>query len=385
MTENIVEEIIIQDLPLWDRMKENKRLLSVSLEVTARCNNNCRHCYINLPAKDREAKSQELTIEEISRIADEAIELGAVWILITGGEPLLREDFSDIYIVLKRKGLLVTVFTNATLIKEKHVDLFKKYPPRNIEVSVYGASRETYEKVTRISGSFSTFSRGLSLLVDNGVAVRLKAMALKSTYHEMQEIGEFCRQYTKDYYRFDPLLHLRFDRDESKNAGILSERLSPEEIVMVERSDQERFDSLNKGCDKLINEGFCNYDCDHLFHCGAGNGSISISYDGKMSLCSSLWDPDTLFDLRSWKLKEAWNEYIPKVRDMRSKNPEFLQKCRKCPIINLCLWCPAHAYLEKGAMDAYVEYFCRVAHARAAALGYTGKPISGIEELIQKE
>jgi len=225
MTEYIDEEIIITDLPLWDRMKEKRRVFSFTLEITARCNNNCRHCYINLPAGDQKAKSQELTIDEISRIADEAIELGAVWVLVTGGEPLLRNDFSDIYLLLKRKGLLVTVFTNATLIRQEHIDLFLKYPPRNIEVTVYGATKETYEKITGIPGSFSAYTRGLSLLVDSGVKVRLKAMALKSTYHEMKEIGEFCRGYTKDYYRFDPLLHLRYDPTLplTKNKCVLSD------------------------------------------------------------------------------------------------------------------------------------------------------------------
>jgi len=56
------------------------------------------------------------------------------------------------------------------------------------------------------------------------------------------------------------------------------------------------------------------------------------------------------------------------VRDMRSSNPEFLERCRRCPIVNLCLWCPAHAHLETGALDGYVETFCAVAHARADAI-----------------
>jgi radical SAM protein with 4Fe4S-binding SPASM domain len=61
-------------------------------------------------------------------------------------------------------------------------------------------------------------------------------------------------------------------------------------------------------------------------------------------------------------------KFVPKVRDIRSDNKEFLKKCRKCPIINLCLWCPAHAYLESGKMDTVVDYFCQVAHARAVSL-----------------
>jgi MoaA/NifB/PqqE/SkfB family radical SAM enzyme len=131
----------IQEFILWDKLKANRKIISFSIELTARCNNNCCHCYICLPAGDKKAKAEELSLAEIERIADEAVESGAVWVLITGGEPLLRDDFTDIYLMLKRKGLLVSLFTNATLIKREHIDLFKKYPPRDIEVSVYGASK----------------------------------------------------------------------------------------------------------------------------------------------------------------------------------------------------------------------------------------------------
>ncbi|MCX6701050.1 MAG: radical SAM protein [Methanomicrobiales archaeon] len=342
----------IQDFSLWDKMKSGRKVFSFDLEVTARCNNDCPHCYINLPAGDRVAMGQELTLAEIDRIADEAVALGAVWVLITGG--------------------LVSVFTNATMIQKEHVDLFQKYPPRDIEVSVYGATKETYEKVTGRPGSFDAFERGLQLLVDSGVRVRLKAMALRSNLFELPEISAFCRKYTKDYYRFDPLLHLRFDGDAVRNTGIIAERLTPEEIVAIERADSERFNSLTKSCNKLINESFCHTGCNHLFHCGAGNGSFSVSYDGKFRLCSSLWAPETMYDLRTGTLQDAWVHTVPRVRNLRSDDPEFLKTCRRCPLINLCLWCPAHAYLETGSMDACVEYFCQVAHARAAALGYQG-------------
>lgn len=366
----------IQDFSLWEKMKRERKVFSFDLEVTARCNNDCAHCYINLPAGDRSAKEKELTLEEIGRIADEAIELGALWVLISGGEPLLREDFAEVYLLLKRKGLLVSVFTNATLIRPEHVELFRKYPPRDIEVSVYGATRETYERVTRRPGSWGAFRRGLSLLEEGGVRVRFKAMALRSNVHELPAMSEFCRTHTKDYYRFDPLLHCRFDGDQARNKEIRAERLSPEEIVAVEHADAERFGAMEKGCGDLIDESFCEIGCNHLFHCGAGNGSFNVGYDGTFRLCSSLWAPGTTYDLRTGSLKEAWEKVVPRVRDMRSRDPEFLESCRKCPIVNLCLWCPAHAHLETGAMDRRVDYFCRVAHARAAALGYTG-PVPG--------
>ncbi len=358
----------IQDLPLWNRLKERHAVLSFDLEITARCNNNCRHCYINLPVNDREAQSTELSLPEISGIADQAVALGAMWVLISGGEPLLREDFPEIYLNLKRKGLLVSVFTNATLLRDEHIALFRKYPPRDMEVTVYGASQEIYERVTRRPGSFAAFTKGLNRLLKSDVKVRLKAMAMRSNFHEMPAIAAFCRPRTKDYFRFDPQLHLRFDRNEGRNAEIRAERLTPEEIVALEGADERRISALRAGCDDLIDAGFTRRGCDHLFHCGAGTGSFNVGYDGRFRLCSSLWAPETMYDLRRGTLREAWEQLVSKVRDKRSSRREFRETCRKCALTNMCLWCPAHSWLETGEMDAPVEYFCQVAHARADAI-----------------
>jgi radical SAM protein with 4Fe4S-binding SPASM domain len=368
MKSHFIKSMPLPEFSLWDKFKSGRKLISFDLEITSRCNNNCRHCYINLPANDASAKKKELSLAQIKKIVNRAVDLGALWCLITGGEPLLREGFFDIYLYLKKKGLLVSVFTNATLITEEHIRFFKKYPPRDIEVTVYGVTKETYERVTRNHVSFKAFMNSVELLLDNGIKVRFKAMALRSNVKELLGIARFCRKRTKDYFRFDPFLHLRFDRNEKRNAEIKSERLSPEEIVAIEKADFERSLALEKSCDKLINPDYSHINCNHLFHCGTGNGSFTVSYDGYFRLCSSLWHPECIYDLKKGNLKDAWENFIPKVRDMRSNREEFLNNCRKCPIINLCLWCPAHSYLETGELDKPVDYFCKVAHAREEML-----------------
>ncbi len=373
----MTQRIEIQDFALWDKLKEKRTPLSFDLEITARCALDCRHCYINLPAGDPVAKRAELTVAEIDTIASEAVELGAVWCLITGGEPLLRSDFADIYLGLKRKGLLVSVFTNATLIDQAHLDLFKRYPPRDIEVTVYGVTPETYEAVTRRPGSFERFRRGLDLLLGAGIRVRLKAMAIRSNLHEQQAIADFCRAHTKDYFRFDPQLHLRFDGDPVRNDEIRAERLTPAQVVALEQADAPRRESLEQHRDSLINEEFSHSGCDHLFRCGAGNGSFSVTYDGRFRLCSSLIAAGTTYDLRTGSLADAWNRFVPQVRDLRSQRPSFRETCRKCPLANLCLWCPAHAHLETGELDGATPYFCEVAHRRAEAIQGSGLPVSG--------
>jgi MoaA/NifB/PqqE/SkfB family radical SAM enzyme len=159
-----LEELELPDFHLWKKTEEKRIPLSAEIEFTERCNNNCIHCYINLPANDEEAKKRELSFREITDIVDEAVEMGCLWWLISGGEPLVRKDFADIYLYLKKKGLLVSVFTNATLITPKLIRLFKRYPPRDLEITIYGVTRKTYERITRTPGSFEAFRRGINLL-----------------------------------------------------------------------------------------------------------------------------------------------------------------------------------------------------------------------------
>jgi radical SAM protein with 4Fe4S-binding SPASM domain len=358
----------IKDFQLWEEIKGRRFPVSFIIETTARCNNSCRHCYINLPADDQEAISSELSHAEISRIADEAVSMGSLSCLVTGGEPLLRQDFPDIYLSMKKKGLLVSVFSNATIVRPEHIKLFKDYPPYTFEVTVYGVTKETYETVTQTPGSFSAFMKGLQALYDNGIRVRLKAVFMKSNVHEKTQISQFCRQKTHDYFRFDPMLHLRFDRNEKLNEMIRAERLSPEEIAEIESSDTERFASMMRNCDDFIFPGTSAPAFDRIFRCGAGKWSFNVGYNGFLRVCSSLWHPDFMYDLKKGSLREAWEVFIPGILEMKSKRREYLEACGKCPVINLCLWCPAHAYLETGELDLPVESFCRVAHARAEML-----------------
>ena len=113
-------QIPLSEFALWEKLAARRTPLDFGLEITARCNNACRHCYIALPAADLVAKRKELSLDQVLDIADQAVDLGVVWCLITGGEPLLRADFAEVYLGLKRKGLLLSLFTNACLVTDEH-------------------------------------------------------------------------------------------------------------------------------------------------------------------------------------------------------------------------------------------------------------------------
>lgn len=358
----------VKDFPLWKKLDSKRSLISLEFEITSRCNNNCTHCYINIPAGDMASRTNELSIAEIDKISNEAVDLGAYTALLTGGEPLLRPDFPEIFMLLKKKGFIVSVFTNATLINQKYINLFKKYPPRNLEVSVYGITEKTYEKISRVPGTFNAFMRGVDLLIKNRIKVRFKAMALRSNVHEITEISKFCRERTKDYFRFDPQLHLRYDRNKERNREIKAERLTAEEISRIEQADSERSEFLIENRKKYIYDKILRAENSNLFSCGIGNGSLTVGANGFLRGCSSLFKKDLLYDWRKGNLKNAWEFFFPSLLNLKTMNRKIMEKCRTCNIVNLCMSCPAHNYLETGDPEAFVDYFCEVAHSRAEKL-----------------
>jgi radical SAM protein with 4Fe4S-binding SPASM domain len=363
---------------LFDPPRARRPLAYFNLDITARCNNDCGHCYINLPARDAAARARELAPAEILRIAREAADLGALWCALSGGEPLLREDFTEIYAGLKKLGLLVTIYTNACLVTPATIRLFKRYPPRDIEVTVYGISRRVYERVTRRPGSYAAFKRGLRLLEEAGLPVRLKAMALRSNFEEFEAIASFCREKTKDFYRFDPILHLRYDGNPARNALIRRERLSPAQIVALERADPARSRALQAMCAERRPPAPSGPGPSlGLLRCGTGTGGFDVGPAGEFRLCPSLWPADFVYDLRRGSVADAWNRFVPEALAKAAKSRGGPAECRTCPIADLCLWCPAHAHLETGRTRGKTIYFCRVAHARAKAFDAPGIRASG--------
>jgi len=362
-----IERIKLDLFPLWEKMKGKGYLSQVSMELTERCNNNCVHCYINLPADDDEAKEKEITFAEIKTLVDEAAEMGCLSWQLTGGEPLLREDFSDIYLYLKRKGMRVTLLTNATLINAKIAKLFKKYPPQNLEVSIYGRSQKTYEAVTRNSGSFDAFRQGINLLKENHIPFTLKTAVLPQNFHEIGKMRSFAQSFTGKSLGVVLKLNLgsKFNGG-SKRDSIKKLRLPPDKVMEVLKQDEERYrKDMEKFCQKFLRVP----EDDHLFSCGAGVGGCQIDAYNNFQFCILLRHPDCVYSLRKGSFKEAWNEFVPQVREIRANNNKYQEKCQRCFLKSLCEQCPAWSWMEHGLLDEPVEYLCEIAHAEAVWLG----------------
>jgi MoaA/NifB/PqqE/SkfB family radical SAM enzyme len=207
-----------------------------TIEVTRRCPLRCLHCYNNLSVGDREARSNELTYEEHRRILDEISEAGCLWLLYTGGEIFARDDFLEIYTYAKKKGLIVTLFTNGTLINEHVANTLADWRPFSIEISIYGRTKETFERITRVPGSYDRCMGGIHLLAERSLPLTLKTMALTLNRHEVKEMEQFVVQDLGLEFKYDAMVNPRLDGSRCP----LRLRLNPEEIVQLDVQNPRR-------------------------------------------------------------------------------------------------------------------------------------------------
>lgn len=346
------------------------RLPHLDIELTERCDNDCIHCCINLPAGDVSARAREMSTDQVRGILDQAADLGCLQVRLTGGEPLLRPDFEDIYLHARRSGMKVLVFTNARRITAHLADLWRRIPPLvAMEVTAYGMHRESYEAVTRVSGSFAQFRRGVGLLLDREIPFVVKSALLPPNRHEIDEFETWARSLPgmetgPGYSMFFDLRNRR--DDETKNDLIRSLRVSPEEgVAVLSRNEAKYRKEMAEFAAK-----FMGPSGDLLFTCGAGH-SVSIDAYGRAQPCMGLRAPELTVDVLESSLTDAL-ERFEALRDLRATNPEYLRRCAVCSLKGLCEQCPAKSWTEHGVLDTPVEYLCQVAHAQARFLGWLG-------------
>lgn len=342
----------------------------LDMELTERCNNDCIHCSINRAGNDCEAREKELKTREWKDLLLQAAELGVLSVRFTGGEPLLREDFVEIYRFARNLGLKVILFTNARLITSQLAGLFSKIPPLGkIEISVYGISRKSYEAVSGINGSFQEFSRGLAYLSEQGVPFMVKSVLLPPNRDEMENFQEWAGTLPGQNYL--PMTTILFDlrgrRDSvQKNRRIKRLRLPPEEVLKLLARDASRYRKVMASfCRQFMGMGIPG---DKIFICGAGRSGCVDAY-GWFQPCLLMRDPRYCHDLKNGSLREAWSSQPRRLARLKARNPDYLNRCARCFLKGLCEQCPARSWSEHGSPDTPVEYLCRLAHVQARFLG----------------
>lgn len=346
----------------------------MDIELTERCNNDCIHCCINLPKNDFLAKKKELSTCELKSLLEEAASLGCLDIRFTGGEPLLREDFEEIYVFTRRLGIRVYLFTNARLITPRLANLLKRMPAlKRIEVSLYGMRKKSYEAVSRVPGSFKEAWHGVNLLLQKNIPFIVKNVLLTPNKKEVEEFEDWAATlpWMDRVPHYSVFLDLHARRNQEKNKIIQRFRNSPQDISRhYSRRKKEYIEEIQKFCLK-----FASCTGDNLFPCGAGEGSGCVDAYGRFQLCLSLRHPETTYDLRNGTIRDALLNFFPEVRSQKAINKMYVERCARCFLKALCEQCPAKAWAEHGTLDTPVEYFCQITHelAKSSGLLYNGE------------
>lgn len=325
------------------RASQARRPISATLELTRRCNLRCAHCYLGDQAAQHRLRDRELGAEAVKAALSEWAEAGCLYLLITGGEPMLRPDFPEIYRHARGLGLVVSVFSNGTLVTDEIVDLFRELPPRKVEISLYGATAETHDAATGAPGSHARAWEGIRRLHGAGVRIGLKTLLMKTNLQEF----EAMRKQAEDLgvnFRHDaaitPCLH-------GGSRAPLALRVSPEEAVRADMATSEHRDMWRKS----IEQAAARPVNARLYGCSAGQTYFHCDPFGGVSPC--VVAEHYRRDSAGRTFREVWNGDLAEIRGQKRTRDggSFTGALR-----GACTHCPAFNLAETGDEEQESDY-----------------------------
>jgi Predicted Fe-S oxidoreductases len=281
------------------RIIQLKRVpFSIVFEITDRCNLTCLHCYQENGGKEA------LSFHEIKLILDDLEKLGTMKVTLTGGEPLLREDFIEIFFYCSQKGFATKLFTNATLLNSEHKKAFLKKPPFAVECSLYGASAKTHELITGVAGSFEKTLANITWMVEKRIRVLVKSVMLCLNVHEMEALDRLC-------HGLGVTLHPTFRVYPSCDPSRSPERwrVKTEDLKALRKKKGALFKN-HSDSDNKSGELVCN----------AGREACCINAEGKVYPCVALrWECG---EVRKQSLPEIWvhSSVLQKIRSFHDQD-----------------------------------------------------------------
>ncbi len=308
----------------------------VILEVTFRCNLRCIHCAVE-PCLNK-GRSNELSFIEVTGILDQLFNFGVFNVVFSGGEPLCRPDFLEIVDYAKNRGLFFMVKTNGTLMSDTVAKRLKQAGITGVHVSLYGATAETHERITGVTGSFRETMAGIENLRRARIPVIVMTSIMKYNVHEDAEIKKLATKFDA-VYQPDPKIFPR--NGEPGSAGHL--RIDDVELrEWIERNAWKGHteDGLEK----------------HLL-CAAGRVMYGVSPAGDIYPCP-LWRR-SLGNVREQSFKDiVYGEAATAIRNLTIKD---FPTCVKCELAQYCARCPGLAYAENSDISGPSPESCRVA------------------------
>ena len=338
--------------------------LSGTFELTPCCNMACKMCYVRMTKTEQESISPLRTAKEWLELGQTARDSGLLYLLLTGGEPFLRPDFKEIFQGLHRMGLILSINSNGTLIDEDTVVWLKETPPTRVNITLYGASNETYARLCGNPQGYDQAVRGIRMLRKAGISVRINCSLTPYNAADLEGIYAFANQegllVQATGYMFPPLR-----RDESMVGT--NERFTPQEaayqsarIACMMNGEDWYLERMKHELPPIPGE---SDDCPDVgaegegIRCRAGKCSFWVTWNGGFMPCGMLPSNDApnVFDIG---FEEAWNQ--TKACAVAIRLPA---KCASCAARDNCKACAAMVFTETGNYHTVPEYRCEMTKA----------------------
>jgi len=323
--------------------REQKVPVSGTFELTTRCNFNCQMCYV------KNAVNEELSAKQWLHIGKEAAECGTLFLLLTGGEPLIRDDFEEIYVGLCEMGFVISINTNGSLL-HKFLDVFKKYPPSRLNISLYGQSNETYKRLCR-NEEFERVIDNIKLMKTHDIDVKLSCSLTPENAADLEGIINLSKDLDcivqVASYMYPPI---RRGFDAGDNPCRLSAEESAEYEIKIKQLTLAPLSFENK-CKHLLEGLNASHTIENKIRCRAGTTNFWIDSNGDFSFCGMVpIKNNNVLDgfQKAWK---KCNEEVQKIR--------IPEKCINCQYNNFCAVCPAVTLTETGTFTGVPEYVCQ--------------------------
>jgi MoaA/NifB/PqqE/SkfB family radical SAM enzyme len=325
--------------------------VTAMLELTSRCNFRCQHCYLGDQTQHHASGGKERSTDQVKDSLREWADAGCLYLTITGGDPMMRKDFSEIYRTACELGMLVTVFSNGTLAGDSIIELFREYPPRLLEVSIYGATAPVYESVTKVRSSFEKAWKGILRLHAAGFPLTLKTVVLTLNEHELEmmvaqaeDLG--CK------FRYDSTV---FPCLADGLQEPLSLRVSPEVAVNHDTRTPERrkawAENITKKKDRPTDE--------YLYQCGAGRTAFYADPYGTLSPC--LMATKYSYSTEGRSFMDVWRGDLKEIRERKRTGGDNILSGK---LQGACTHCPAMNFVETGDEEQESDYIRQTAELR---------------------
>lgn len=330
--------------------------LSGTFELTPLCNMNCKMCYVRLDKHQQLAIRPIASAEQWLALGKKAKENGMLYLLITGGEPFAHPQCREIITGLQKMGLLININTNGTLIDEKTVSWLTKAAPTRINVTLYGASDATYERLCGHKNGFSAAKKAVLMLKEAGVAVKINYSITPDNVKDLPDVVAFCQEHDlvlqANGYMFPPL---RRDKNKIGTNFRFSAADAAYYTAVAELLTDGTETFLNRHLPPVIDSDECAQIGDGI-RCRAGRCSFWVTWDGKLMPCGMFNLPETP-NVFEEDFDESWEKIKKQVAQIR-----LPAQCAVCGLKESCRACAAMVYTESGNFDDIPQYRCEMAH-----------------------